>query len=189
VSVSTPGPERLVRIDLEDSSARFALCFAVEQAGWVRTRRSGPGVATVADRLPAGPAAALLDVLVVPPTAAAGRAALDALGRGAARAIIAATDPAAVPPALEALREGRCTVSETVLAAARDYPRLTPRLERTLVLVVRGRQNREIARELRLSEATVKRDLAQLLKRFGVPNRVSLVATALRLGLPGDGRL
>jgi DNA-binding NarL/FixJ family response regulator len=176
-----------VRIDLEDSSVRFALCYAVERAGWIRTRRGGAGVASIADRV-SDAADEPIDVLVVPPTPAASRGAMDAFARGAARAVIAATDPAAVPRALEAVRLGLCTVSQSVAVAARDFPSLTPRLERTLLLVLRGRRNKEIARDLRLSEATVKRDLAELLHRFGVPNRVTLVATALRLGLPGDTR-
>jgi DNA-binding NarL/FixJ family response regulator len=117
---------------------------------------------------------------------AASRAALDAFGRRATLAVVAPTDPAALPRALEAGRLDLCTISKAVVAAARDFPTLTPRLERTLLLVLRGRQNREIARDLRLSEATVKRDLGELLRRFDVPNRVTLVATALRLGLPGD---
>jgi DNA-binding CsgD family transcriptional regulator len=182
------GGRRLVRIDLQDSTVRFAVCFAVEQAGWSRTRGAEPGVATVADQLPERPGLPPLDVLVVGPTPAASRAGLDAFGRDAARAVVASTDPAAVPRALEAARQGLCTVSQSVVATAQGCPPLTPRLERTLLMVLRGRQNQQIAREMRISEATVKRDLAELLKRFDARNRVVLVATALRLGLPAYGR-
>ena len=63
---------------------------------------------------------------------------------------------------------------------------LTPRLERTLLLLVRGRANRDIARELGQSEATTKRDVADLLHRFDAPNRVALAAIAWRLGLSPD---
>jgi DNA-binding NarL/FixJ family response regulator len=179
---------RLVHIDLRDRSVRYALCFAVDQAGWIRTRRRGPEVAAVADRAPATADAPPLDVLVVHPAPAISRAALDAFGVGTVRAIVATTDPGALPRALEAARQHLCLVSRSVLDAAQAYPLLGPRLERTLQLVVRGRPNRDIARELGQSEATTKRDIAELLRRFDAPNRVALAATALRLGLPSDGR-
>jgi DNA-binding NarL/FixJ family response regulator len=182
------GGDRLVHLDVADRSVRYALSFAVDQAGWIRTRRRGPDVATVGDRLLQAPDAPPLDVLVVHPVPALSRAALEAFAAGSVRAVVTTTDPSALPRALEASRRELCLVSRAVVESAQGFPVLTARLERTLHLVVRGRQNRDIARDLGLSEATAKRDVAELLRRFDAPNRVALAATALRLGLPTDGR-
>jgi DNA-binding CsgD family transcriptional regulator len=185
--VSTDGPRRTVHIDLHDRSVRFALSFAVDEAGWTRTSRRGPETATVSDRLPE-PGAPPLDVLVVHPMAAPCRAALDAFGHCTVRPVVATTDPSALPRALEAGRQELSVLSRVVVEAAQAFPHLDPRLESTLHHVVRGRQNAEIARETGRSLATTKRDIAVLLRRFDAPNRVALAATALRLGLPSDGR-
>lgn len=177
-----------VHLDLRDTTTRYALSFAVEQAGWSRTSDPGAATARVADHLVERADAPALDVLVLAPTPAASRRGVDAFTRGAARAVVSAEEPRALPDALDAGRRGLAVVSRTVLAAASAYPSLTPRLERTLLLVVRGRTNREISRELGQSDATSKRDIAELLHRFDAPNRVALAATAWRLGLPGEGR-
>jgi DNA-binding NarL/FixJ family response regulator len=60
-------------------------------------------------------------------------------------------------------------------------------LERTLQLVLRGCTNLAIARQVHQSEATTKRDVAELLRRFDAPNRMALAATAIRLGVHPDG--
>ena len=177
-----------VHLDLRDTTTRYALSFAVEQAGWTRTTDAEGATARVADHLVERPDAPALDVLVLAPTPVASRRGVDAFTRGAVRAVVSAIDPCALPEALDASRRGLGVVSHSVLIAASAYPSLTPRLERTLLLVVRGRTNREISREIGQSDATSKRDIAELLRRFDAPNRVALAATAWRLGLPGDGR-
>ncbi len=182
-----PEPPRVVHLDLRDTAVRYALSFAVDQAGWSRTHDPGRAAALVADHLVHGPDVPALDVLVLPPTAVACRRGVDAFTSGAARSVVVSTDPQALPDALEAGRRGLNVVSRSVVVAAHGYPTLTPRLERVLQLVVRGRANREIARDLGQSEATTKRDIAELLHRFDAPNRVALAATAWRLGLPGEG--
>ncbi len=50
-------------------------------------------------------------------------------------------------------------------------------------LVARGASNREIARDLRLSEATVKTHLVHVFEKLGVADRTSAVTTALERGL------
>lgn len=180
-------PQRLVHLDLRDTTTRYALSFAVEQAGWSRTSEPRGAAARVADHLIDRPDVPALDVLVLPLTPVACRRGVDAFTCGLTRSVVSATEPAALPEALEAGRRGLNVVSRSVVQAAHGYPVLTPRLERTLLLVVRGRANREISRELGQSEATTKRDIAELLVRFDAPNRVALAATAWRLGLPTDG--
>jgi DNA-binding NarL/FixJ family response regulator len=66
--------------------------------------------------------------------------------------------------------------------AASDV-RVTPRELEVLRLVARGRQNKEIARDLAVTERTVKFHLSALMRKLGVSNRVEAVSTAIRLGL------
>ena len=54
-----------------------------------------------------------------------------------------------------------------------------------LALVARGRSNREIARALFVSEATVKTHLGHIYVKLGVNDRASAVATAYDRGLLG----
>ena len=56
---------------------------------------------------------------------------------------------------------------------------LTPREEQTVNLVTEGLNNREIARELRLKENTVKKSLLRIYDKVGVSNRIELVLYAL----------
>jgi ATP/maltotriose-dependent transcriptional regulator MalT len=54
-----------------------------------------------------------------------------------------------------------------------------------LALVAKGRSNREIARALFVSEATVKTHLGHVYTKLGVNDRASAVATAYDRGLLG----
>jgi DNA-binding NarL/FixJ family response regulator len=56
---------------------------------------------------------------------------------------------------------------------------LSDRELEVLVLVSRGLSNREVARELHIAEATVKRHLANIYERIGVGSRGDAVRTAL----------
>ena len=65
-------------------------------------------------------------------------------------------------------------------------PKLTPREESVVRLVVQGMVNREIAHELNLSDHTVKNYLFRIFDKLGVSNRVELALYAVaRLDL-GD---
>jgi DNA-binding NarL/FixJ family response regulator len=61
--------------------------------------------------------------------------------------------------------------------------RVTPRELEVLRLVARGRQNKEIARDLAVTERTVKFHLSALMRKLGASNRVEAVAAAIRRGL------
>jgi DNA-binding NarL/FixJ family response regulator len=61
--------------------------------------------------------------------------------------------------------------------------RITTRELEVLRLVARGRQNKEIARDLAVTERTVKFHLSALMRKLGVSNRVEAVSAAIRLGL------
>jgi DNA-binding CsgD family transcriptional regulator len=61
--------------------------------------------------------------------------------------------------------------------------RLTPRQDQVLDRVIRGLENKQIARELGVSEQAVKEHVSGLLQRFHVPNRAALAeaGTARRI--------
>lgn len=58
---------------------------------------------------------------------------------------------------------------------------LSPRERDVLVFVAQGLANKEIARELRLAEGTVKAHVSHILNKLGVATRVDLVRYALLL--------
>lgn len=65
---------------------------------------------------------------------------------------------------------------------------LTRREREVLTVLAGGRSNAEIARELVLSEATVRCHLARILVKLGVRDRLQAVVVAFRAGivpLPG----
>jgi DNA-binding NarL/FixJ family response regulator len=71
--------------------------------------------------------------------------------------------------------------------AAAALEELTPRELEVLVLIARGRSNREIASELVLSEATVKTHVKRVLAKLGVRDRVHAVVLAYESGLISPG--
>jgi DNA-binding NarL/FixJ family response regulator len=61
---------------------------------------------------------------------------------------------------------------------------LTPREEQVVALVAEGLSNRETARELNLSEHTVKKYLFRIFDKLGISSRVELVLYAVNHGDP-----
>jgi DNA-binding NarL/FixJ family response regulator len=62
-------------------------------------------------------------------------------------------------------------------------PKLTERERDVLRLVSQGRGNLEIAKELGISEQTVKTHVSSLLEKLGVDNRIQAAVYAVRNGL------
>ena len=60
---------------------------------------------------------------------------------------------------------------------------LTPRQTEVLRLLIEGKPNKLICRELDLSESTVKTHLASIFRRLGANSRTQAVVAAARLGL------
>ncbi|MEW5354693.1 MULTISPECIES: response regulator transcription factor [unclassified Streptomyces] len=95
--------------------------------------------------------------------------------------------------AVRAAAEGRTVLSPAVAsrlvcavrAPARGNEPLSAREREVLVLVARGASNREIARELFISEATVKTHLTHLYAKLGVNDRAAAVAVAYDRGILG----
>ena len=61
---------------------------------------------------------------------------------------------------------------------------LTPREEQVVALVAEGLGNRHIARELNLSEHTIKKYLFHIFEKLGISTRVELVLYAVNNGDP-----
>ena len=63
---------------------------------------------------------------------------------------------------------------------------LTPRETQVLALVLRGRENKEIATALGVAEQSAKGYVSDLLAKFEVPNRAALAEAGTRLELTGE---
>jgi len=66
----------------------------------------------------------------------------------------------------------------------RGHSLLTPREEQVVALVAEGLSNRGTARELNLSEHTVKKYLFRIFDKLGISSRVELVLYAVNNGAP-----
>ncbi len=65
---------------------------------------------------------------------------------------------------------------------ARGHNLLTPREQQVVALVAEGHGNRQIARELNLSEHTIKKYVFRIFEKLGVSSRVELVLYAVNHG-------
>lgn len=118
---------------------------------------------------------------------------LGAIDRGAAGFIPKSADSAAFTAALRDVIGGRVHLPPQALQrAALPVPDhaadggelgLSPRQLDVLRLLVEGRSNKLIMRELDLSESTVKTHLQAIFRRLGVNSRTQAVVAAARLGL------
>ncbi len=67
---------------------------------------------------------------------------------------------------------------------SRGHNLLTPREEQVVALVAEGLGNRQVARELNLSEHTIKKYLFRIFEKLGISTRVELVLYAVNNGDP-----
>ncbi|MEU0669298.1 response regulator transcription factor [Streptomyces lavendulocolor] len=104
-----------------------------------------------------------------------------AIGAGATGYLLKAERPEELFAAIRAAAQGRTTLSAPVArraASAPAAPALTDRERDILGQLARGLGNREIARALFISEATVKTHLGRIYTKLGVDTRAGAVAVA-----------
>jgi two-component system, NarL family, response regulator LiaR len=120
---------------------------------------------------------------------------MPALRSGAAGYLLKNAQPQELARAVRAAHAGEALLDPVVaarlvetLAAEHDeepIDRLTPREREVLVLIGRGFPNKRIARELEVSEKTVKTHVGHVLAKLGVSDRTQAAVLAVRAGLVG----
>jgi NarL family two-component system response regulator LiaR len=118
---------------------------------------------------------------------------LPALRAGAAGYLLKNAQPQEIVRAVRAAAAGEALldpvvaarVVETLAAEGHEEPldRLTPRERQVLILIGRGFPNKLIARELGLSEKTVKAHVSRVLAKLDVTDRTQAAVIAVRAGL------
>jgi NarL family two-component system response regulator LiaR len=118
---------------------------------------------------------------------------LPAVRAGAAGYLLKDVEPKELVGAIRTVHAGEALLHPAAAArvmaelvdAARPTPAalLTPRENEVLALIARGRSNKVIARELGVSEKTVKTHVSNLLGKLGVADRTQAALYAVREGL------
>ena len=106
----------------------------------------------------------------------------------AAVRVAAAGDALLAPSVTRRLIEAFARRPASVAPAPSRLASLTPRERDILLQVARGRSNLEIARELVVTEATVKTHVGHLLAKLGLRDRVQAVILAYETGAITPGR-
>ncbi|WP_111721524.1 response regulator transcription factor [Homoserinimonas sp. OAct 916] len=113
---------------------------------------------------------------------------LSAVEAGASGYLLKDAPPAELLQAVRAAASGQSALAPSIVTRLDSRGRapessLSKREREVLALVAQGSSNREIGRELFLSEATVKSHLVHIFTKMGVSSRTSAVARARELGL------
>lgn len=123
---------------------------------------------------------------------------LDAIAAGAAGYLLKDTPANEIHQAVRAAHEGRSPLSPNAAHTLLQHVRkrraedsqleplpedMTERETEVLRLIALGRENTEIAKELFVSQATVKSDISRLFEKLGVRSRVQAAVRAARAGL------
>jgi DNA-binding NarL/FixJ family response regulator len=127
----------------------------------------------------------------------------DALRAGASGFLLKDTPPEQLVQAIRIVAEGESLLSPSVtkrvieeyvakkrpaVPKPRGLDELTAREAEVLTLVARGLSNAEIARELWVSETTVKTHVARVLMKLGLRDRVQVVVLAYEHGVVEPGQ-
>lgn len=112
---------------------------------------------------------------------------------GASAYLLKNTDREELLRALHLVTEGKAYIQAELTGALverlagspeeTETPSVSPRVAEVLRLLALGYENKQIASELGIAEATVKTYLRSLYEELDVRNRAEAVAVALRLGL------
>ncbi|MEO5874130.1 MAG: response regulator transcription factor [Streptosporangiaceae bacterium] len=116
---------------------------------------------------------------------------LPAVRAGAAGYLYKDVDPQALVQAIRSVHDGHLVFAPeaagALAGAQASVIALTAREQGVLALIAGGRSNREIARELGVSEKTVKTHVSNLLMKLGVHDRTQAALYAVRNGLVEGG--
>jgi NarL family two-component system response regulator LiaR len=113
-----------------------------------------------------------------------------AIRAGAAGYLLKDVQPQELVEAIRTVHGGGALLHPQVAARLLDElteDPLTPREREVLVLIGRGMPNKLIARELSLSEKTVKAHVSSILAKLGVSDRTQAALYAVREGIVGPG--
>ncbi|CAN5459015.1 hypothetical protein BH10ACT3_BH10ACT3_23810 [soil metagenome] len=173
-------------LTVSNPMARTALAAVASSAGWEERRTIGPNTLVVIDVAPVRPllGASQRSVMVVESTPFAASRALRLLADGAIMAAFSVDEPQDLVPALESLRAQRAMVPVRLFNQAAQMPKLSQRQVDVLGALVVGQANRDIARGIYLSEASVKREIAELFHLLDVSSRLNLAGRGASLGIP-----
>jgi DNA-binding NarL/FixJ family response regulator len=118
---------------------------------------------------------------------------LPAIQAGAAGYLLKDAEPREIARAVRAAHAGEALLDPAIAArlvaaiaqpaGERPTQRLTPREREVLALIGRGLPNKRIARELGVSEKTVKTHVGHVLAKLGVTDRTQAALHAVREGL------
>ncbi len=107
----------------------------------------------------------------------------EAISGGASGALMKDTAANDLISAIRAVLEGKRLIPDKLLRQAEEdnaVPQLSERHLEILSSVAQGQSNSDIAKQLGLSEITIKKQLSTIFERLGVMNRAEAVALALR---------
>ncbi len=109
---------------------------------------------------------------------------LEAVDAGAAGYLLKDAPPDELFRAIRGTARGETVLAPSVATrllqrAASPVPKVSPREVEILRLLAKGLGNKEMARELLVSEATVKSHLSHIYTKLGVDTRAGAVATAI----------
>jgi DNA-binding NarL/FixJ family response regulator len=114
----------------------------------------------------------------------------EALQRGALGYVPKSSRPAVILQALRLVLSGGTYVPREIMGGDDGAPPkapaglgLTPRQAEVLPLLLAGKSNKQICRELGMAEGTVKSHVAAIFKALGVTTRVQAVLAVGRLGI------
>ena len=107
----------------------------------------------------------------------------EAISGGASGALMKDTAANDLISAIRVVLEGKRLIPDKLLRQAEEdnaVPQLSERHLEILSSVAQGQSNSDIAKQLGLSEITIKKQLSTIFERLGVMNRAEAVALALR---------
>lgn len=119
----------------------------------------------------------------------------NALRAGARGYVLKDTDPDTIVDALKMVAEGQVVLCPKVSTSVAEnlrhtqaelpppFDQLTPREREILSLLARGNSNAKIARQLGLSEKTIRNQLSAVFMKIGVSDRVQAALRAREVGL------